>query len=86
MHTLGPWRTWRLAPDSDEQQRHIIVSNNGETEITGIIYNDEDAQLIAAAPDLLEALKNLVKQDLIFDKGGDHYQEVLEAIAKAEGK
>lgn len=34
---------------------------------------------------LLAALKNLVARGLIKDKDGDHYEEVLEAIAEAEG-
>ena len=36
--------------------------------------------------DLLCCLQNLVKRDLIKDTEGDHYDEVLEAIAKATGK
>ena len=35
---------------------------------------------------LRSALKNLVDKDLVKDKGGDHYQEVLEAIKKTETK
>jgi len=38
-----------------------------------------------AAPDLLAALENLVEKNLIKDKGNDHYDEVLAAIAKAKG-
>ncbi len=34
--------------------------------------------------DLLEALKNLVERDLIKDTNGDHMNEVLQAIEKAE--
>jgi hypothetical protein len=36
--------------------------------------------------DLLAALKNLVERKLIKDTDGDHYDEVLEAIAKAEDR
>jgi hypothetical protein len=36
--------------------------------------------------DLLAALQNLVGRNLIKDTDGDHYDEVLEAIAKAEGR
>ena len=50
------------------------------------------ARLAAAAPELLAVLKNLVDRKLIkdthddlYDEVNDHYEEVLEAIAKAEG-
>lgn len=49
------------------------------------IFPIEDAQLISAAPDLLEALKNA----LVCLQGcgiGDQYQKTHAAIAKAEGK
>ena len=39
-----------------------------------------------AHADMLAALKNLVERKLIKDTDGDHYDEVLEAIAKAEGR
>ena len=57
-YTPGPWTVWQLAPDSDPQERHIIVA--GEyygTEICGIVENVADAELMAAAPEMLEALK-----------------------------
>ena len=43
------------------------------------------AHLMAAAPDLLAALENLVDRNLIVVTGGDHEDEVLDAIAKAKG-
>ena len=44
------------------------------------------AAMIAAASDLLAALENLIERDLIKDKQNDHYQEALEAIARAKGE
>jgi hypothetical protein len=55
-HTPAPWATYRLSPDSDPQERLIIVTGNGQTEICGVIDNEADAHLIAAAPKMLEAL------------------------------
>lgn len=39
---------------------------------------------VNAHEELLAALKNLVERNLIKDINGDHYEEVLETIAKAE--
>jgi hypothetical protein len=55
--TPGPWTTYRLSRDSDPLERLIVVTADGETEISGIIPNQADAGLIAAAPELLAALK-----------------------------
>lgn len=43
-------------------------------------------RLIADERGLLAALKNLVERKLIKDTDGDHYDEVLDAIAKAEDR
>ena len=57
-HTPGPWKVWQLAPDSDPQERHIVVTGEDcGTEVCGIVDNVIDAELIAAAPEMLEALK-----------------------------
>ena len=61
------------------------VTNEDNKVMLGYAYDEETAELWASAPGLLEALTNLVERDLIKDKEGDHYQEVLEAIAKARG-
>lgn len=68
-------------------------------ELCGIrpfLKEPKDARLIAAAPELLEALKGIVTilKTIIEDTGldsskgfpGGYYQRALEAIAKAEGK
>jgi hypothetical protein len=56
-HTAGPWATLALAPDSDPQERVIVVTADGNTEICGIVAKQADACLIAAAPDMLQALE-----------------------------
>lgn len=59
--TPGTWKKWRLAPDSDPEQRLIIVTEDGETEVCGIVYNEDDADLLAAAPALYDACKAMQK-------------------------
>jgi hypothetical protein len=57
-HTPGPWTVWQLAPDSDPHERHIVVAGEDYgIEVCGIVGNVLDAELIAAAPEMLEALR-----------------------------
>lgn len=68
------------------------VSNEGTGETIAVTYNDEDGkhvQLIAAAPDMLEALKDLAQY---FAEWGKDYPDdakrfnaAYAAIHKAEG-
>ena len=76
-HTPGPWRIAAL-----ESGMVAIDGANGE-EVTGFVF-PEDGRLIAAAPDLLEALKrckfdslNMTLEDREFCRA---------AIAKATGE
>lgn len=87
-HTPGPWRV------VDSWNDHMVEGQNGEE----IIWQDgphetptinkANACLIAAAPDLLEALENLA--DYIDERAGDNECRPLEnaraAIAKAKGE
>jgi hypothetical protein len=59
MHTKGPWAVWTLAPDSDPDERHIVTTQDGETEICGICNNPDDADLIATAPEMLALLEEI---------------------------
>lgn len=59
-----PWIVWRLAPDSDQEQRHIITTADGEEEISSIIHREADAHHIVRCVNshdrLLEALQGLL--------------------------
>ena len=93
-HTQGPWR---FRPHRMQCFDNIGVKRDGFNidgpESLGDMecgaFNEADARLIAAAPDLLEALKPFLEDD-IYD--GDHTRELVKAvkiaraaIAKAEG-
>jgi hypothetical protein len=82
-HTPGPWRA--------NFEDGIIFGKNDEvvcsdgTGVFAAIPNDADARLIAAAPDLLEALKLCILQ-VQGGPYGDSAVAVAEAaIAKATG-
>ena len=56
-HTPGPWRTYRLNPDSSLDLGLIVTTRDEATEICGIVNREADAKLIAACPELLAACK-----------------------------
>lgn len=78
-YTPGPWSIWRLAPDSDPKQRLIIVANDSETEVCGIVGNEADAVLIAAVPELLAVVRRVAESEA----GQDLTRAAREALAKA---
>ena len=85
-HTPGPWRV------VDSWDDYMVESQNGEE----IIWQDgphqtpaikeADAYLIAAAPDLLEALVAIVGDSSIQRVSDDLHKKARAAIAKAKGE
>ena len=68
-HTAGPWKGYknRGVYVGDDQSRPVFETGCGCC--TGSTLTQADADLIAAAPDLLDALKLMVEQ---FTKGSGH--------------
>jgi hypothetical protein len=88
-HTPGPWS---LKDDLIYGPDGItIVSADGLMENYGppdrsMEENYANARLIAAAPELLEALKGLFKNNQDIDAYLQAKDKAVQAIAKAEGK
>ena len=93
-HTPGPWR---LEPVNDRSINHLCPVDPNDLSLLTVVmqdetpfaavYNDADARLIAAAPELLEALKAICdEQD---ERQGyasiETYDRARAAIAKATG-
>lgn len=82
-HTPGPWR-FDTFGELTSNSHGILWVNNDEH----IVYNNHhDRPLIEAAPDLLEALKDL-RSCIDETRGSDAHKALLkadEAIKKAEG-
>jgi hypothetical protein len=87
-HTPGPWE-WKAIENGWDG-----VESKQDGVLCRLVYNNPaNAQLMAAAPDLLEACKRLVSV-LIERKGTEHEMRVSPydvwkikaAIKKAEGK
>ena len=92
-HTPGPWKIEermghafdaRLVIVAPDVNRIAIISKNG-----GAADHDANARLIAAAPDLLEALQKLCdwhETNATWDKTKAAYYEAKQAIARATDK
>ena len=62
-------------------------ANTGFAKASGVNEREnayETAELISAAPELYNALENLVNRNLIKETDKDHYDEVLAALRKAK--
>lgn len=89
-HTPGPWRRtldWTsryktIFADRNTQIAHLVVNGSVQTnsEIEG------NANLIAAAPDLLQACKDALLLAELYDIEGAAIDAARAAIAKAEGR
>ncbi len=82
--TPGPWMKWKLGPDSDPEERWIVTTVDGEREICGIVYREQDADLLAAAPELLEACKMAL--GAFEHNNAIDWNDLERTLAKAEGK
>jgi hypothetical protein len=83
-HTPGPWRL--IKTDATKSRPFPLFSVDAEESfhvLTDEALDEPDARLIAAAPDLLEALKALVALPYYVTR--TEYKDAIAAIAKAEG-
>lgn len=85
-HTPGPWKAYSTGlARSGFPEYQIHWSEIGEC-VAEVVHGTENARLIAAAPDLLEALKLALRQnehDMVMT--GEECRQCFAAIAKATG-
>lgn len=97
-HTPGPWEWWQPTDDEllirsrfqDEQGRRA-TAYPAAINVNGSMPYEANARLIAAAPDMLEALKRIAEwNDGSRPLGDEPWLEMVDialpAIAKAEGR
>lgn len=94
-HTPGPWKLLavgdrsRLCPADQNNQSILTLEDEGSSTFA-CVYENSDAYLIAAAPDLLEALKLFVRAEKMARDGNppQDADELIKigdaAISKAE--
>ena len=87
-HTAGPWRVG----DDDFNSENAFISAGKDYlqlatihAIHGKREAEANAQLIASAPELLEACKEALKYFDQIDFRGANARQLTKAIAKAEG-
>ena len=90
-HTPGPWKASQGLPSigwhvgMPGRWRLIVVGRDERDEGMSDEELRANARLIAAAPELLEALRHLVARVIENGGTGDLIDSALAAIAKAEG-
>jgi hypothetical protein len=92
-HTPGPWKIdWYICREDNKElwrvPRSIGPASTDHNHWAGryITVDEADASLIAAAPDLLEALKSTRAFVNSVAPHGGLFERINAAIAKAEGK
>lgn len=90
-HTKGPWKYGGFADHCDVGRAYHEITDADGFEIinqNGIVTDEGDARLIAAAPELLDALKNLLWQhdNNAGQLCGMALQDARAAISKATGE
>ncbi len=92
-HSLGPWKWVQLEFSGYYHELHDadgnVVCDDGSAQgeySPQIDVKSENARLIAAAPDLLEALESVLENCLDSDGLAAAYEKARAAIAKAKGE
>lgn len=85
-HTPGPWKVTQISDaffvDPVHSKDHPFAGTIRGPQITRA-YSEEDARLIAAAPDLLEVVKDLLTNPDAFRDG---YSKIIDLVSKIEGR
>ena len=87
-HTAGPWSSQGTA-GHEKHGQSVVYSDTDGKDIAIVYAGEANANLIAAAPELLGALKSLMemRHKCFIPNPGDWWDRMAEtAIAKAEGR
>lgn len=87
-HTPGPWRVSSGMVETEANSLPIAWMDREPGNGTLPVERDENARLIAAAPELLSALKAILGGQLhgSIDLYAQRFEDARAAVAKAEGK
>lgn len=87
-HTPGPWIARKVEGAGWPGQRgYAIDFNEDQEQVVDFVYEEADALLIAAAPELLEALEYVLSVTIFAGNDGeDAEKKARSAIARARGE
>ena len=94
IHTPAPWKvieTWRFDHAGNQRDALVIVNDDSNADVLSGTNAEANARLIAAAPELLAALKSIFqlyvtpREACTYEHWNIAWGEVSQAIAKAEG-
>ena len=90
-HTPGPWEVSRGKIAGVELSHTVVLTGRDAVAVFAgsADAGEANARLIAAAPELLAALRGIIeigKRDLSNPKYDGYFEEARTAIAKAEGE
>lgn len=89
-HTPGPWRYWLCKDGSHDSRSDYVQIASGKTHVAQVRIvstTEADMRLMVAAPELLEALRDLLEwfDDESKSPRPAPLKKARAAIAKAEG-
>lgn len=85
-HTPGPWLVRKTGGAGWPEQRGFAIDfNEAQEQVVDFVYEEADAYLIAAAPELLAALE-LCAGLAAHRMTDDEWRQVQATIAKARGE
>lgn len=90
MHTPGPWDAsgWRVCAGLGKGERISVICDTANNKASRTEENRDNARLIAAAPDLLQALRESIRYSPFVGESEEteFVRMARKALAKATGE